>query len=97
MLRIKTLKGVNQSPLDVNIIVPKASKEKNSHSLKILTQRLLINDKGRKDILKWRDQITLTNNLIPSKMEPRDMVFLPMLHLRIVITHGHSKKCIQIG
>lgn len=86
MLRIKTLKGVNQSPLDVNIIVPKASKEKNSHSLKILTQRLLINDKGRKDILKWRDQITLTNNLIPSKMEPRDMVFLPMLHLRIVIT-----------
>ena len=60
MLRIKTLKGVNQSPLDVKIIVPKASKEKNSHSLKVLTQRLLINDKGRKDILKWRDQITIT-------------------------------------
>lgn len=60
MLRIKTLKGVNQSPLDVKITVSKASKEKDSHSLKKLTQKLLINDKGRKDTLKWRDQTTLT-------------------------------------
>lgn len=60
MLRIKTLKAVNQSPLDVKITVSKASKEKDSHSLKNLTQKLLINDKGRKDTLKWRDQTTLT-------------------------------------
>lgn len=33
--------------------------EKRTHSLQILTQKLIINDKGRK-ISQWRDSITLT-------------------------------------
>ena len=85
MLRIKTAKRVNQSQLYAKIIVLKAAKEKDSHSPKILTQRLLISEKGTKGTVTMErsDHLNQVTKLNTTKNgTKRRGMSLAMLHLK---------------